>query len=158
MALISAQRIEFMRKTLPLLSVLGLAAIFASGCANVENKFGRGMANTFEIVRGGEFRRSVEQTGLFDGPDTAYTTGFVHGLNRSLARTGIGVYEVVTAPFPPYHPVFTDQFAPGPVYPDNYTPGLVADSMFATDTELGYSGGDVLPFLPGCRFRVFDMH
>jgi putative exosortase-associated protein (TIGR04073 family) len=147
-----------MRKTLPLLSVLGLAAIFASGCANVENKFGRGMANTFEIVRGGEFRRSVEQTGLFDGPDTAYTTGFVHGLNRSLARTGIGVYEVVTAPFPPYHPVFTDQFAPGPVYPDNYTPGLVADSMFATDTELGYSGGDVLPFLPGCRFRVFDMH
>jgi putative exosortase-associated protein (TIGR04073 family) len=158
MALISAQRIEFMRKTLPLLSVLGLAAIFASGCANVENKFGRGMANTFEIVRGGEFRRSVEQTGLFDGPDTAYTTGFVHGLNRSLARTGIGVYEVVTAPFPPYHPVFTDQFAPGPVYPDNYTPGLVADSMFATDTELGYSGGDVFPFLPGCRFRVFDMH
>jgi putative exosortase-associated protein (TIGR04073 family) len=147
-----------MRKTLPLLSVLGLAAIFASGCANVENKFGRGMANTFEIVRGGEFRRSVEQTGLFDGPDTAYTTGFVHGLNRSLARTGIGVYEVVTAPFPPYHPVFTDQFAPGPVYPDNYTPGLVADSMFATDTELGYSGGDVFPFLPGCRFRVFDMH
>jgi putative exosortase-associated protein (TIGR04073 family) len=147
-----------MSKTLPLLSVLGLAAIFASGCANVENKFGRGMANTFEIVRGGEFRRSVEQTGLFDGPDTAYTTGFVHGLNRSLARTGIGVYEVVTAPFPPYHPVFTDQFAPGPVYPDNYTPGLVADSMFATDTELGYSGGDVFPFLPGCRFRVFDMH
>src|SRR6185437_7781193 len=125
MALISAQRIEFMRKTLPLLSVLGLAAIFASGCANVENKFGRGMANTFEIVRGGEFRRSVEQTGLFDGPDTAYTTGFVHGLNRSLAPPGIGVYEVVTAPFPPYHPVFTDQFAPGPVYPDNYTPGLV---------------------------------
>ena len=147
-----------MRKTLPLLSVLGLAAIFASGCANVENKFGRGMANTFEIVRGGEFRRGVEQTGLFDGPDTAYTTGFVHGLNRSLARTGIGVYEVVTAPFPPYHPVFTDHFAPGPVYPDNYTPGLIADSMFATDTELGYSGGDVFPFLPGCRFRVFDMH
>ena len=147
-----------MRKTLPLLAVLGIAALFASGCANVENKFGRGMANTFEIVRGGEFRRSMEQTGLFDGPDTAYTTGFVHGVDRSLARTGIGIYEVVTAPFPPYHPVFTDHFAPGPVYPDNYTPGLVADSMFSTDTELGYSGGDVFPFLPGSRFRVFDMH
>jgi putative exosortase-associated protein (TIGR04073 family) len=147
-----------MRKTLPFLAVLGLAAVFASGCANVENKFGRGMANTFEVVRGGELRRSMEQTALFDGPDVAYTTGFVHGLNRSLARTGIGVYEVVTAPFPPYHPVFTDHFAPGPVYPDNYTPGLIADSMFATDTELGYSGGDVMPFLPGVRFRVFDMH
>jgi putative exosortase-associated protein (TIGR04073 family) len=147
-----------MRKTLPLLVVLGIAAVFASGCANVENKFGRGMANSFEIVRGGEYRRSMEQTALFEGPDTAYSTGFVHGLNRSLARTGIGVYEVVTAPFPPYHPVFTDKFAPGPVYPDNYQPGIVADSMFATDTELGYSGGDVLPILPGERFRVFDMH
>lgn len=147
-----------MRKTLSLLAVLGLAAVFASGCANVENKFGRGMANTTEIIRMGEMRRSMEQSAIFQSPDTAYTTGFIHGLNRSLARTGIGVYEVVTAPFPPYHPVFTDHFAPGPVYPDNYTPGLVADSMFSTDTELGYGGGDVFPILPGCRFRVFDMH
>lgn len=147
-----------MRKTLLLLAVVGIAALFTSGCANVETKFGRGMANTFEVVRMGEMRRTMEQTALFDGPDYAYTTGFVHGLDRSIERTGIGVYEVVTAPFPPYHPVCTDQFAPGPVYPDNYTPGLVDDSMFATDTELGYSGGDVMPFLPGSRFRVFDMH
>lgn len=147
-----------MRKTLPLLAVLGIAAVFASGCANVENKFGRGMNNSFDIVRGGEFRRTMEQTALFEGSDFAYTTGFVHGVDRTLARTGIGIYEVVTAPFPPYHPVFTDHFAPGSVYPDNYKPGLVADSMFATDTELGYGGGDVFPFLPGCRFRVFDMH
>jgi putative exosortase-associated protein (TIGR04073 family) len=147
-----------MRKTLPLLVVVGLAAVFASGCANVENKFGRGMSNTFEIVRGGEFRRTMEQTALFDGPDAAYSTGFIHGIDRSLARTGIGVYEVVTAPFPPYHPIFTDHFAPGPVYPDNYAPGLIADSMFSTDTELGYSGGDIAPFIPGSRFRVFDMH
>lgn len=147
-----------MRKTLPLLVALGIAALFASGCANVENKFGRGMANTYEIVRIGELRRSVEQTALIDGPDAAYTVGFIHGVNRTLERTGIGVYEVVTAPFPPYHPVFTDKFAPGPVYPDNYTPGMIADSTTATDTELGYSGGDVLPFIPGMRFRVFDMH
>jgi len=147
-----------MRKTLPFLVVLGIAALFASGCANVENKFGRGMSNSYEIVRGGEFRRTMEQTALFEGPDTAYSVGFVHGLDRTLARTGIGVYEVVTAPFPPYHPLFTDKFSVGPVYPDNYQPGLIADSMFATDTELGYSGGDVMPFVPGVRFRVFDMH
>lgn len=147
-----------MRKTLPLLFVLGIAGVFASGCANVESKFGRGMANTTEIVRMGEMRRSVEQTALFDSPDTAYSTGFIHGLNRSLARTGIGIYEVVTAPFPPYHPVFTDHFSPGPVYPDNYTPGLVADSMFATDTYVGYGGGDVAPFIPGSRFQIFEMH
>ncbi|HET7626455.1 MAG TPA: exosortase system-associated protein, TIGR04073 family [Verrucomicrobiae bacterium] len=147
-----------MLKQLFLLSLIAVAGALASGCANVEQKFGRGMANTFEIVRGGELRRSMEQGALFQSPDYAYTTGFIHGLNRTLARTGIGIYEVVTAPFPPYGPVFTDHFAPGPVYPDNYYPGLLDDSLFATDTYIGYSGGDVLPFVPGSRFRVFDTH
>jgi len=147
-----------MRKTLPFLIVLGIAAAFASGCANVETKFGRGMANSYEIVRGGEFRRTMEQTALFEGPETAYTFGLVHGVNRSLGRTGIGVYEMITAPFPPYGPVFTDTFTVSPVYPDNFTPALIADSAFATDTSLGYSGGDVLPFIPGVRFSVFEMH
>ncbi|HLX69928.1 MAG TPA: exosortase system-associated protein, TIGR04073 family [Verrucomicrobiae bacterium] len=150
-----------MRKTLSLLAVLAVAGLFTSGCAwqdNTENKFGRGMANAADIVRGGEFRRSMEQTALFKGPDTAYSTGFIHGVNRTLQRTGIGVYEMVTAPIPPYHPVFTDRFAPGPVYPDNYVPTLWADSMFATDTYMGFSGGNVLPFIPGSRFQIFEMH
>ncbi len=116
------------------------------------------MSNTFEIVRAGEFRRTMEQTALFDSPDTAYTTGFVRGINRTLARTGIGVYEMITAPFPPYDPVFTDHFAPAPVYPDNYQPNLMADSMFDTDTFIGFSGGDVLPIVPGSRFKIFEMH
>lgn len=150
-----------MRKNLPFLVVLGMAASFVSGCAythKVENKFGRGMANTYEIVRTGEMRRSLEQSALTSGGDFAYTTGFIHGVNRTLGRTGIGVYEMISAPFPPYGPVCTDTFAPGPVYPDNYTPGVIADSAFATDTYLGYSGGDVLPFIPGVRFKVFEMH
>lgn len=148
----------FMRKNLSLLAVLIVAGAMVSGCANVEQKFGRGMSNTFEIVRMGEFRRSVENTALFDGPDMAYTTGAIRGLNRTLARTGIGIYEVVTAPFPPYDPVFTDYLSAGVVYPDSYSPTLVEDSMFATDTNLGFSGGDVLPFSPGSRFRIFDTH
>src|SRR5690242_18900813 len=107
-----------MHKTLSLLAVLATAGLFTSGCAwhdNVESKFGRGMANTADIVRGGEFRRTMEQTALFKGSDMAYSTGFVRGVNRTLCRTGIGVYEMVTAPIPPYHPIFTDRFAPGPV-------------------------------------------
>ena len=40
-----------------------------------------------DIVRGGEFRRTVEQTALFQGPDAGYTTGVVRGINRTLART-----------------------------------------------------------------------
>lgn len=151
-----------MRTTFSLLALFAVAATLGCGCANygsnVERKFGRGVANTAEIFRGGEFRRSVEQTSLFEGPDTGASFGFVRGVNRTLGRTGIGIYEVVTAPLPPFHPVATDHFAPGPVYPDNYQPGMMADSMFTTDSEVGFGGGDVLPMVPGSRFRIFDTH
>ena len=147
-----------MRKTFPFLAVVVIAGSLAAGCANTEKKFGRGMMNVFEIVRGGEFRRTMEQTAFVDGPDAAYGTGFMRGINRTLARTGVGILEIVTAPLPPYDPMFTDYLAPGPVYPDNYMPGLISDSMFSTDTDLGFSGGDVAPMVPGSRFRIFDSH
>jgi putative exosortase-associated protein (TIGR04073 family) len=147
-----------MSKTFPLLAGIALTAVLASGCAGPENKFGRGMSNMFEIVRMGDMRRTVEQTALIHSPETAYSSGFISGMNRSLARTGIGIYEIVTFPIPPYHPVATDYLTPNPVYPDNYKPTLVEDSMFATDTNLGFSGGDVAPWLPGSRFRIFDTH
>src|SRR5215467_9830188 len=124
-----------MRKTFTLLAVLSVAATLVMGCANTEQKFGRGMSNIFEIARLGEMRRSMEQTALFDSPESAYTTGFIRGLNRTLARTGIGIYEVVTAPFPPYGPVATDYLSPGPVYPDNYRPNIIEGSTFATDNN-----------------------
>ncbi len=147
-----------MRKTLPLLAALVITTALVSGCANTERKFGRGMSNLMEPIRMGELRRSMEQTALFDGADTAYTTGFIRGINRTLARTGVGVYEVVTAPIPPYDPVLTTYLAPGPVYPDSYQPSLVEDSTFSTDTNLGFGGGDVAPIVPGSRFRIFDTH
>lgn len=138
------------------ISLLALAALFTSGCAGPEQKFGRGMSNTFEIVRAGEMRRSIEQTAVFESPSAGYTVGAVRGLNRTLARTGLGIYEIVTAPFPPYHPIWTSYLSPGPVYPESYKPGLISDSMFDTDTYTGFSGGEVAPFVPGSRFRVFD--
>jgi putative exosortase-associated protein (TIGR04073 family) len=138
------------------ISLLALAALFTSGCAGPEQKFGRGMSNTFEIVRAGEMRRSIEQTAVFESPSAGYTVGAVRGLNRTLARTGLGLYEIVTAPFPPYHPIWTSYLSPGPVYPESYKPGLISDSTFDTDTYTGFSGGDVAPFVPGSRFRVFD--
>jgi hypothetical protein len=42
------------------------------------------------------------------------------------------------------------------VYPDSYKPRLLSDSTFDTDTSLGFSGGDVMPFVPGSRFHIFD--
>ena len=109
-----------------------------------------------EFARLGEMRREIEQTALFDQPGGHYATGFVRGLSKTFARTGVGVYEVVTAPFPPYDPVFTDYLSPSPSYPDNYRPGIIDDSMFATDVNMGFSGGDIAPYVPGSRFKVFD--
>jgi putative exosortase-associated protein (TIGR04073 family) len=145
-----------MRNALSFLSVVALAALFTSGCAGPEAKLGRGVSNFGEVARGGEWRRSVEETAVFDSPDAGYTVGFVRGFDRSVARTGVGIYEVLTFPFPPYHPVLTKYLAPEPVYPDNYAPGLVSDSLFDTDTYVGLGGGDVAPIVPGSRFKVFD--
>ncbi len=145
-----------MRNILPFLACLAIAGALGSGCASAEKKFGRGMSNMTEFVRLGEIRRSVEQTALFDQPGGHYATGFIRGLNKTLARTGVGIYEVVTAPFPPYDPVFTEYLSPNPVYPDNYQPGIIDDSLFATDTDMGFGGGDIAPYIPGSRFKIFN--
>lgn len=158
-----------------LLALVG-AVILSSGCAGPERKLGRGILNATEFARGGEIRRSMEQTALWENTDSAYTTGWIRGFNRSIVRTGIGIYEILTFPIPGYDPMLTstNRMYPDfsmrnktypfggmvlteyPTYPDSYTPGIVEDSIWATDTSLGFSGGDVAPFIPGSRFRVFD--
>lgn len=157
---------------------LGAAAVavLLAGCAGPERKLGRGINNMMEFARGGEIRRSMEQTALWDGTDAAYTTGLIRGVNRSIARTFLGAVEVVTFPIGPYDPLYTSTnriypdfsvrnstypwggmvLPENPVYPANYTPSLISDSIFATDTSLGFSGGDVFPFVQGSRFRIFD--
>ncbi len=146
-----------MRIATHLFAVLGLAALFTAGCAGPEEKFGRGLNNTLEIARWDEMRRSVEQTAVFEGTTAGFTTGVIRGFDRTMARTGIGLYEVVTAPFPSYDPVGMKYLhTVESVGPDSYTPGLIADPLFETDMYTGYSGGDVAPFIPGSRFAVFD--
>lgn len=141
-----------MRKLIASISFAALAVSLV-GCAGPEYKLGRGINNFTEFPRGGEIRRSMEQSALFRGPDVAYTTGFLHGFHRSLLRTAVGAYEIITAPFPPYEPVM---FPVNPVYPENYKPNVVSDSIFSTDTHLGFSGGDIAPWSPGSRFSIFD--
>ena len=141
---------------MPLLALAALAAVLTSGCAGPEEKLGRGTSNMFEVTRLGEMRRNIEQTAIFESPSAGYTVGVVRGFDHTVARTAVGVYEVVTFPLPPYHPVLTGYIKPGPVYPESYKPGLISDSTFDTDTYMGFSGGDVAPWLPGSRFTVFD--
>jgi putative exosortase-associated protein (TIGR04073 family) len=145
-----------MRKTLSFLGAVVALGILATGCAGPERKLGRGFNNMHEFVRAGEMRRTVEQTALFESPDRGLTTGVVRGFNRTMARAGIGVYEVITFPIPPYDPIATDYLKPNPVYPDNHHPSMMDDSLFATDTGLGFSGGSIMPWMPGNRFRIFD--
>lgn len=133
-----------------------LVGFFAAGCAGPEKKLGRGMRNFYEVVRGSEMRATIEETGVFESPAEAYSTGLIKGFNRRMARTGIGIYEILTCPFPPYGPVCTNYLSPNPAYPDSYQPGLPASPTFATDSIIGFSGGDVAPMVPGSRFRVFD--
>jgi putative exosortase-associated protein (TIGR04073 family) len=145
-----------MRNVIPLLAFAALVAVFASGCAGPEQKLGRGVSNSLEVTRMGEMRRSVEQTAIFDSPSTGYTTGFIHGVDKTVARTAMGVYEIVTFPIPPYHPIGTKYVKPGPIYPESYKPGKISSSLFDTDTYMGFSGGEVAPFIPGSRFKIFD--
>ena len=145
-----------MRNVLPFLALAALAAAFTSGCAGPEEKLGMGFSNTYEIARLGEMRRTIEQTAIFDSPGQGYSTGVVRGFDRSMGRTAMGIYQIVTFPIPPYHPIWTSVYKPDPVFPESYKPGLISDSMFDTDTYMGFSGGDVAPWLIGSRFKVFD--
>ena len=140
---------------------LSLAAVagMVAGCAGPEEKFGRGLVNITEFARMGEFSRSLEQsTVMGDSPEYGYSTGLLHGLNRSFERTGVGLYEIVTFPIPnygakDYGPIMRPS---GPVYPESYRPNWMNDAVLSPDTSLGFGGGDFAPFIPGSRFHIFD--
>jgi putative exosortase-associated protein (TIGR04073 family) len=145
-----------MRKTLSLLGTAVALAVLGIGCAGPEQKFGRGISNTAEITRGSEFERSMEQGGMFGGTDNGFGTGLVQGFNKTVARTGIGIYEVVTAPIPPYGPVCTNYLSPKPGHPDSYTTRKWAEPWNDSDHYFGFSGGDVAPWFFGSHFTIFD--
>lgn len=154
-----------MQRKLQLLFSAGLLTLLAAGCSGPEKKLGRGITNVTEFARMGEMRRSVEQTAVFDSIPDAYTTGVIRGFNRSVLRTLYGVYEIATFPVPlpaGYEPALKpgNRLMPDasiePAFPDSYKPGRLAAPVFETDTNLGFSGGDVTPFVPGSRFHIFD--
>jgi len=142
---------------------LGLGVLLlGSGCAGPEKKLGRGVTNLTEFTRMGEIRRSVEQSALYEPNEVAYTSGFFKGFNRSVARTVVGAFEVLTFPVPSYEAYLKPgnslipDISEHPVYPDSYTPRLMTDSAFETDRQMGFTGGDIAPIIPGSRFRIFD--
>jgi putative exosortase-associated protein (TIGR04073 family) len=150
-----------MRTNISFLGAALLVAVLVSGCAGPEQKLGRGLNNLYEPIRLADMQRSIEQATVYDPSTISSTTGVVRGVGKTFARFGVGLYEIVTAPFPnhkdkDYGPVCTNYLTPKPAYPDSYQPGLPEDSIFATDTSIGFSGGEIAPNIPGSRFRVFD--
>jgi putative exosortase-associated protein (TIGR04073 family) len=144
-----------MLKNFFLLGAVVFAGLLATGCAGPEKKLGRGINNLGEALRWGEMRRSMEQQGITGGLAGAHGRGIVSGFNRSLTRICVGAVEIATFPLPSYDPMLTNYLTPAPAYPDNYTPSLPDDSLYATDTTIGFSGGDFAPIIPGNRFSVF---
>lgn len=151
-----------MRVRLTQLALIAISAGLMAGCSGPEKKLGRGVTNMTEFLRMGEIRRSVEQSALWEGNEAAYTSGFFRGFNKSLARTVVGAFEVLTFPLPGYgpylapgNPLFPD-ITVNPVYPDSYKPRFLADPTVGADATLGFSGGDIAPMIPGSRFRIFD--
>lgn len=144
-----------MRNTNHLLAVAALAVLFTAGCAGPEKKLGRGVSNTTSFITLSEINRGAEQSAVMGIPGPGYAPGIIHGFNQTIARTGMGLYEIVTFPFPPYRPVLTKYVSPTPGYPDSYHPGLLDGPTFQTDAYYGFSGGDIVPMIPGSRFAVF---
>jgi len=147
-----------MLKSFILLTTVVLGGAFFTGCAGPEQKLGRGFRNTGEIVRWSSMGRSVEQVSLFDSPDSGLSDGVVKGFTQTIARTGMGLVDIITFPIPyPSYEAWGTNVVPAAVqWPDSYQPGLSAAQSLQTDDKLGFAGGAILPWVPGNRFRVFD--
>lgn len=63
-------------------------------------KFSRGIAN---IAYGStELPNTIAKTNDLEGNSAAASLGIISGVRRTIERVGIGVFEVVTHPFPVY--------------------------------------------------------
>ncbi len=135
-------------KTVCTLAAVGAVALL-TGCSSAEQKLGRGIANVLEPIRLGELTRSTEQTYLADGPVVAQSYGYVHGITRTVQRTLVGAFDIVTFPIPT-DPLITPS---EPVFPDSYAPGMAANLGVETDRYLGEDSGTVLPTVAGSSFN-----
>ena len=78
-------------------------------CGDPLKKLGRGVCNavTFPF----EIPNQIQRTNNTDGPMAAYTWGVLKGVGMTALRAVVGVYEIVTFPFPfpeGYKPILTD--------------------------------------------------
>jgi putative exosortase-associated protein (TIGR04073 family) len=75
--------------------ILGSAVCFAS---DPFTKLGRGVANT--LTGWVELPKNIYNTSVEDNAFTGMTLGLAKGAGMILVRTGAGIYEIATFPFP----------------------------------------------------------
>lgn len=94
---------------LVMVMVLGVATL--SYAQDPAKKLGRGLAN---ILTGWiELPKNIYDTSVEDNPLAGLTIGLAKGIGMTIVRTGAGIYEVVTFPFPipeDYGPVLEPEF------------------------------------------------
>ena len=76
-------------------------------------KLGRGVANT--LTGWVELPKNIYNTSVEDNAFSGMTLGLAKGAGMSLVRTGAGIYEIATFPFP---------------LPENYRPILEPEYVF----------------------------
>jgi len=97
------------------IAILLALNIVTSSCyaQDPAKKLGRGIAN---ILTGWvELPKNIYDTSVEDNPLSGLTIGLAKGIGMTIVRTGAGVYETVTFPFP---------------IPEGYTPVLEPEFVF----------------------------
>jgi len=97
-----------------IVTILSIAT--ASYAQDPAKKLGRGVAN---ILTGWlEIPKNIYNTSIEANPMVGITVGTAKGIGMSIVRTGAGVYEVFTFPFP---------------LPEDYVPILEPEFVFQID-------------------------
>ena len=96
-----------------IIALMSCIVLVPSACfaQNMLRKLGRGLANI--ITSPIEIPKSVQESFYEDGPVAAGTYGVLDGVYKFVARTLVGVYEVVSFPFPlpaDYAPIVEPEF------------------------------------------------
>ncbi len=97
-----------------IVTILSIAT--ASYAQDPAKKLGRGIAN---ILTGWvEIPKNIYNTSIEQNPLVGLTVGTAKGIGMSIVRTGAGVYELITFPFP---------------LPEDYMPILEPEFVFQTE-------------------------
>ncbi len=97
--------------TVHILAALFMTATTVCFASDPFTKLGRGVANT--LTGWVELPKNIYNTSVEDNAFTGMTLGLAKGAGMTLVRTGAGIYEIATFPFPlpeDYKPILEPEY------------------------------------------------